>query len=714
LAESNLTSDAAAPKKGLPVTEIIFAVAIVAAIYFFVLKGKSLEDALRSILSIGLAIVGIGFIIFIHELGHFLAAKWCDVKVETFAVGIGPMIPGLSFRRGETRYGIGWFPIGGYVKMLGQVDDPNDTSQDATEVRESPRSYKNKRVGQRMLIISAGVIMNLILGFLLFIIVYFFGHEEVVGKFGTVSPGSPAEAAGLEAGSELIQVAGITHPWYNDLNMTTAFASPGQTQIPLKFRTPRGEIRDVIVVPQKGKFDPRPTIGIGMPQGTRLLRFAERGKPPALPWLPAAKADFLPADVVTGIKPASASSFLPVKNGKDIHLIESRYRDQPLVYQVSRGDKTPEAKTVEVTVQPGHMQTFGLRMKMGPVVAVTPNRPAFMKDLQPGDDIQAVNGDVEFDPMRLPDLVHDLVTQGKPVTLQVTRWDTKFEIAVDAKTLEGRGTWIEQSPVNNSPMAFPALGFSYRVERQIAAVTPGSLAEQAGLKAGDVVKKVHYEHPEAGEINEFQDDMDFEERYAWPYLFVLQQEMHPPTTQYTFTVVGADGQERTTKPIQGVPDPTWFRPTRGLGLEPEMNLRVAENVWDAIVIGARESYRFVGRIYLNLYSLIRGDMSVKMLSGPIKLAEFTYRIAYQGFIDLLHFLAIISINLAVVNFLPIPVLDGGHMALLIAEKVRGRPLNDTWTMIVSYIGLAIVATLMLSTIFLDITKYAWFQKLFNW
>jgi len=92
----------------------------------------------------------------------------------------------------------------------------------------------------------------------------------------------------------------------------------------------------------------------------------------------------------------------------------------------------------------------------------------------------------------------------------------------------------------------------------------------------------------------------------------------------------------------------------------------------------------------------------------------TYLIAHQGVIDLLHFLAIISINLAIVNFLPIPVLDGGHMVLLLAEKVRGRPLHETWVIVATYIGLSIVLLLMVSTIFIDITKFAWFQKLFNW
>ena len=93
MAASNLTRDAA-PKKGLPITEIIFAVAAVVGLYFWLLQGTSFEDALRTISSVILAVVGLGFIIFIHELGHFLAAKWCDVHVETFTIGFGPPFPG--------------------------------------------------------------------------------------------------------------------------------------------------------------------------------------------------------------------------------------------------------------------------------------------------------------------------------------------------------------------------------------------------------------------------------------------------------------------------------------------------------------------------------------------------------------------------------------------------------------------------------------------
>src|SRR5208282_5844523 len=81
--------------------------------------------------------LGLGFLIFVHELGHFLVAKWCDVHVETFSVGFGPAIPGCSFQRGETYYKLAWIPLGGYVKMVGEGPEEDEHEDD-------PRSFKNK------------------------------------------------------------------------------------------------------------------------------------------------------------------------------------------------------------------------------------------------------------------------------------------------------------------------------------------------------------------------------------------------------------------------------------------------------------------------------------------------------------------------------------------------------------------------------------------
>src|SRR5277367_1709950 len=116
--------------------------------------------------------VGLGMVIFVHELGHFLVAKACGVKCEKFYLGFD--IYGLKFCKfkwGETEYGIGILPLGGYVKMLGQDDNPGKAAEErerSTIAGETgaealdPRSYMAQSVPKRMAIISAGVIMNVI------------------------------------------------------------------------------------------------------------------------------------------------------------------------------------------------------------------------------------------------------------------------------------------------------------------------------------------------------------------------------------------------------------------------------------------------------------------------------------------------------------------------------------------------------------------------
>ncbi len=128
-----------------------------------------LKGTLDTVLHILYVALGLGLVIFFHELGHFAVAKWCGVLVERFSLGFGPIL--WSFKKGDTEYALSAVPFGGYVKMLGQDDmDPSQMTNE--EIAEDPRSYTAKSVGQRMAIISAGVIMNIITGLLFFALAF--------------------------------------------------------------------------------------------------------------------------------------------------------------------------------------------------------------------------------------------------------------------------------------------------------------------------------------------------------------------------------------------------------------------------------------------------------------------------------------------------------------------------------------------------------------
>src|SRR5690349_23766540 len=115
---------------------------------------------MTSVLSL---IVVLGVLVFVHEAGHFLAAKWAGIYVHRFSLGLGSPVPWLTFRRGETEYAVSWLPLGGYVKMASQEEDIGSSSLEggAPEV-EVPfaRTFEAKPIWKRMIVILAGVTMN--------------------------------------------------------------------------------------------------------------------------------------------------------------------------------------------------------------------------------------------------------------------------------------------------------------------------------------------------------------------------------------------------------------------------------------------------------------------------------------------------------------------------------------------------------------------------
>ena len=130
-----------------------------------------------------LMIAGFSVVVFVHELGHFLVAKWAGVRVDKFCVGFGKEL--FGFTRGGTRYAFNALPVGGYVKMLGQEDFAVDKDGD-WQFKKDPDSFANKPVRVRMVIVSAGVVMNLVFAAVAFMIVYTVGLPSlapVVGLF---------------------------------------------------------------------------------------------------------------------------------------------------------------------------------------------------------------------------------------------------------------------------------------------------------------------------------------------------------------------------------------------------------------------------------------------------------------------------------------------------------------------------------------------------
>ncbi len=154
------------------------------------------------------AIVVLGILIFVHELGHFLVAKLCGVRVLVFSLGFGPKVFGV--KKGETDYILSAVPLGGYVKMLGEGKDGDD---DLSE-EERPFSYGAKKPSRRLAIVFAGPFTNIIFAALIFAVVYVYGVPLLNSRIGEVKPDFPAFTVGIKAGDKVLAVNGHPiHSW---------------------------------------------------------------------------------------------------------------------------------------------------------------------------------------------------------------------------------------------------------------------------------------------------------------------------------------------------------------------------------------------------------------------------------------------------------------------------------------------------------------------
>jgi regulator of sigma E protease len=163
-----------------------------------------MSGPLGVVITIVLFVVILGSLVLIHELGHFVMARLAGVRVLEFGIGFPPRAKVLR-ASGETLYTLNWLPIGGFVKLEGEDgDEGND-----------PRSFVRARLPVKLIILVAGVAMNLIVSLLIFTLIAWLAAPVVGVKIPVVEPGSPAAAAGLHADDAIVSVDGIRHDLFS-------------------------------------------------------------------------------------------------------------------------------------------------------------------------------------------------------------------------------------------------------------------------------------------------------------------------------------------------------------------------------------------------------------------------------------------------------------------------------------------------------------------
>ena len=161
----------------------------------------------------------IGPLIFVHELGHYLAGRWCGVKADVFSIGFGQEIAGYTDSRG-TRWKLGWMPMGGYVKFAGDMNPASQPTQEWLSLppEERARTFQAKSVWQRFFIVFAGPLTNFIVAIAIFMVFFAaFGVPRTPSTISEVIAGSPAAAAGFLPGDRVVAIEGRPIATFDDL-----------------------------------------------------------------------------------------------------------------------------------------------------------------------------------------------------------------------------------------------------------------------------------------------------------------------------------------------------------------------------------------------------------------------------------------------------------------------------------------------------------------
>ncbi len=542
-----------------------------------------LIDLLSSILpyikAAFLAIIPLGFLIFIHELGHFYAAKRCGIKVNTFSLGFGPKLIGVQ--RGETEYKISLLPFGGYVQMEGE--NPNEQTG-------APGEFASASIGNRAFVVAAGPVVNLLFGVLVYWLVFATGltpqaarliggltslplDEKESVQIGWVGDEGAGAAGGILPGDRLVSING------NSIRHWSTF----QTRI----LTSANKTLEIVVDRD----------------GTRQTLFV---KPDAIPSV--------------------------------------------------RGD------IGEIRVSTGDTTTVG---------SVKPESLAAQAGIQVGDLIESINGEK----------IHSVPYFGYGVWHPSANWiDEKYKALYNT--------------INENPEAL-ALGIRRGEEvltlqlpvdwRVIANVQKGSIAKDAGIKNGDVLLTVNGEP-----VNETT---------LYKQLITANQPIEIGLLQEgTLKQVTLSNEDLSveTDPEKVMFGLTWRTSLSGMQLAPKTGPLPDYNFFTGFGKGLEATWLTFTAVGRTLQQLIGGEVSPKHLAGPIGIGTATHRMfSHLGLSSVIFFIGFISINLCIVNLLPIPIADGGLLFFLSVEKIRGKPMPRRAQEIVQQVSIFLLIALFI-------------------
>ena len=579
-----------------------------------------------------LVIIGIGLLIFIHELGHFLMAKKIGVKVLAFSLGFGPAI--LKKKWGETEYRLSLVPLGGYVKLAGESPDEGKTG--------AKWEYASKSVGQRACVIIAGVALNAVLAFIAFIVAFQIGVPFITSEVGQVMPGSPAWEAGIQKGDKIIEADGNKDIDFEDL-FTVVALSDSDEGIDLKVE--RGNnVFDVNVIPEYDDEHGIQRMGI-MPAASleidKIFAFESNDSP-------ASNAGIQVEDVVVAVNGNRIST------EDEFREIETSSAEKEMLITVLRDNKEIELKA---TPSKATRWMLGISCATATLDGVKNNSLASKAGLTKGDEIIEINSKPVTGFTSIKNLI--IGSEDENCIISVKRGNTFTLIAVPLTDTKAKEEFLG--------------GLTPFYGLKVDSLVEEFPAEKIGLMPGDMIVS----------LNE-------KELKDWNNLLqIVTMSYGKP-----MTIEWVRGNERFVSTIESKKDEKNAAGRIGIKFK-EKTVIKKYGLIGSCVIGTQKAIINVQRLYLTIKGFVSQRLSTKNVGGIILIAQASYESAKVGYGKLVYFLGILSLQLALLNILPIPVLDGGHLLFLAIERIKGSPVSQRTLAIAQYIGFGLIITLVI-------------------
>ena len=536
-------------------------------------------------------IILIGVLVFVHEFGHYIAARLFHVKVLSFSIGFGPRLTG--FKHGDTSWDIRLLPLGGYVQMYGTDFEEITNTADP----DFARAYNNKPIWQKAIINLAGPLFNLLFPIPLLFAVYLATvTTDLPPTIGQVLDNSPAVSV-LQPGDVITHIDGEEVKYWTTLHDVIA-GSPDET---LHFTIDRdGEIIEADITPQ-----------------ATVLRDS--------------------MDVTT--------------------------------QTVGRIGITPDLAP----------PTIGL---------ISSQLPAAAYGLKTFDEITAINGHPIKSYVELESFLrHNSADSLKITILRPQKLDLPYGTIQVLNPIE-----IE---IPQKLTSTQALGIA-SANMFLSEVDKDSPADIAGLKVGDRILEV-----DGQSVNVFRSFLDkLVQDWENPHKLKIMRDGVIIDTEIQLQKLTITGEFQEEVPMIYA---GFYHKSRIIA--PELvNKTMEDRFAYATKVSFTTTVKASSMLVIYVMKMFQGKVSTKALGGPIMIGHMAQKAGEDGLDMFMRMMAIISINLGILNLLPIPLFDGGKLAILLVEAIKRGPLTMRTRQIIAYVGLAMVILIMLLAFKNDIER----------